>query len=85
MARCWYAYNGIGDPLLCSSYNLASHIPACLNGCNVCAIYAPRCGPQPSCPLSNNMRNYIANLQITCVAQPDSTPGIKKYVYGKFL
>ncbi|MBB5621561.1 hypothetical protein HDE69_002622 [Pedobacter cryoconitis] len=82
MARCWYAYNGVGDIIVLASYNLAVVKPSCINGPRICAIYAPNCGPVPSI-LSTNMRNYIANAEILLVSQPDSTPGIKKYVYCK--
>ncbi|AMP97809.1 hypothetical protein AY601_0868 [Pedobacter cryoconitis] len=84
MARFWYAYNGFGDPLLPSSYNLASIRPACTNGANICAIYSPGSG-NPSLPLSNNLRTYIANVQLTLLGAPDSSLGVKKYVYGKNL
>jgi len=83
MARCWYAYLGSGDPTLPSNYTLAGVTPACLNGCTVCAIYAPSCGVTPSAPLSANMRRYIAALLITCIAQPQDSDRFKKYVYGK--
>ncbi|MET4142839.1 hypothetical protein [Pedobacter sp. UYP1] len=82
MARAWYSYNGIGDPLLIASYIFAPIKPACLNGVNICSIYTPNGGPNPSV-LSANIRNYIANTLSTLVAQPDANPGLKKYVYGK--
>ncbi|MBB5623096.1 hypothetical protein HDE69_004179 [Pedobacter cryoconitis] len=82
MARRWYAYNGVGDPLSSGDYNIASYPPSCINGVRVCAIYATGTGQSPSF-LSSNLRNYISNLYITLVAQPDSDPAIKKYVYGK--
>ena len=80
MARCWYAYNGIGDPLLPSSYNLSLAKPICLNGSIVCAIYAPGCGLSPSL-LSASMRKYVKDGQLQLVAQPFSPFGAKKYVY----
>jgi len=82
MPRCWYAYNGVGDPLLISSYSLVGIKPGCINGSRVCAIYTPNCGPTPAL-LSANIRNYIADLLITLVAQPNGGLGVKKYVYGK--
>ena len=85
MARCWYSYNGFGDPLLCSSYNRSFFIPGCRNGPVVCAIYAPGCGPDPTCPLSRNIRIYIANLQLTWQPEPSYPIGAKKYVYGRFV
>jgi len=81
MARTWYAYNGVGDPLLISSYNLASVKPACINGSRICAIYAYNGGVSPSV-LSTNLRLYIANIQVATVAQPDSSL-TRKFVYGK--
>lgn len=81
MARYWYTYNGVGDPLLCSSYNLSILKPSCINGCTVCAIYATGAA-SPTCPLSYNMRTYIASLQnYTCIAQPFLNGKI--YVYGR--
>ena len=82
MARSWYVYNGIGDPLLISSYYLLGIKPNCINGSRVCAIYAYNGGPNPTV-LSARLRTYIANIQLSPVAQPDSTPGLRKYVYGR--
>lgn len=82
MARYWYSYNGIGDPTLCTSYNQSVIKPACTIGAVVCAIYAPG-GSNPTCPLSYRMRTYIANLQLALIPQPDTSPAIKKYVYGR--
>ena len=82
MARSWYAYNGVGDPLQIASYILTTVRPTCLNGSRICAIYTPAGGPTPSI-LSTNIRNYIANVFGILIAQPDANPGIKKYAYGK--
>ena len=82
MARFWYSYNGVGDPILIASYNLTSTKPNCINGGQICAIYTPSGGSSPSV-LSTNIRTYIADLQLTLVARPDASPGIKKYVYGR--
>jgi len=68
MARAWYAYLG-GDPLLISSYFLINDTPACLNGCNICAIFALNGGVNPSV-LSTNLRRYIVDAIVTQVAQP---------------
>lgn len=83
MARNWYAYNGIGDPLLVSSYNLALSKPTCINGNILCAIYAFGFGPTPTY-ISVNMRFYIQNAQLTLITQPDLPPNSKKYVYLKY-
>ncbi|MBB5646282.1 hypothetical protein HDE70_002570 [Pedobacter cryoconitis] len=82
MARTWYSYNGVGDPLLISSYNLIATKPACINGSKICAIYAYNGGSSPTV-FSTRLRAYIANLQVTIVAQPDSSISNKKYVYGR--
>ncbi|AMP99906.1 hypothetical protein AY601_3033 [Pedobacter cryoconitis] len=83
MARNWYTYNGTGEELLCSSYTLASIRPSCFNGHNICAIYAVG-GVYPTCPLSANIRNYIATVLITFLASPDnSNLAVKKYAYGR--
>lgn len=81
MARTWYVYNGVGDPLIVPSYIISTMKPGCKDGVRICAIYAPNGGSTPSF-LSTNIRTYIANLFLTLVAQPDGNPGIKKYVYG---
>lgn len=83
MARCWQVYNGIGDPLLLSSYAKAFTVPTGISGGLVCAVYAPSCGPTPGI-LSIRIKGYIADLQLTLVAQPGGgTTVYKKYVYGK--
>lgn len=82
MARAWYAYNGVGDPFLISSYYFATVKPNCLNGYRGCAIYVPNGGPSPAL-LSANIRNYIANLAITFIPQPQGSPEVKFYVYGR--
>ena len=83
MGRCWYSYNGVGDPLLPTNYNQSAVKPSCISGAVTCAIYAPGCGPNPSSPLSSRMRTYIANLQLGLIPQPSYPPGAKKYVYGR--
>ena len=82
MARSWYVYNGMGDPLLISSYNLSSRKPPCINGCKVCAIYAYNGGPSPSV-ISGRLRLYIIDMMMSPIAQPDTPVGAKIYVYGK--
>lgn len=82
MARRWYAYNGISDPIVITSYEASLFPPSCQNGVRICAIYATGTGAQPAA-LSSNMRGYIADLQLTLVARPNGTAGVKKYVYGK--
>ncbi|MBB5646284.1 hypothetical protein HDE70_002572 [Pedobacter cryoconitis] len=67
MARSWYGYLG-GDPLLVSSYSLISNTPTCLNGCNICAIFALNGGPSPSV-LSGRLRIYTVDAIVTQVAQ----------------
>ncbi|WP_367868002.1 hypothetical protein [Pedobacter sp. WC2423] len=82
MARFWYSYNGIGDPLLPTSYNQMTLKPGCINGARVCAIYSPGFF-NPTAPLSSRLRTYIANIQLALIPQPDSSLGVKKYVYGR--
>ena len=83
MARCWYAYDGTGDPTLSSNFILATTPPSCENGTMVCAIYSPNCGVNPVAPLSANIRRYIANAIATQVSQPQFPASSKKYVYLK--
>ncbi|WP_367867192.1 hypothetical protein [Pedobacter sp. WC2423] len=82
MARFWYAYNGYGDPILATSYNMAFNKPTCESGFIVCAIYSPGAS-NPTSPISARLRNYIANIQLAAIPQPDSSLNIKKYVYGR--
>ena len=82
MARFWYSYNGVGDPLLPSSYNRAFSNPTCMNGPIVCVIYSPGIF-MPTGPLSYRLITYIANIQLALIPQPDSDFPFKKYVYGR--
>ncbi|WP_367868001.1 hypothetical protein [Pedobacter sp. WC2423] len=82
MARFWYSYNGIGDPILPTSYNQALVKPTCITGPVVCAIYSPGAF-NPTSPLSSRLRTYIANIQLALIPQPDSNLASKKYVYGR--
>ena len=82
MSRYWYTY----DPAAGSAFVAASYTrldigkPTCLNGTEVCAIYAPAGDVTPFDPLSNNIQQYItAGLASGGhVAQPQIG---KKYVY----
>jgi hypothetical protein len=83
MARFWYAYIGSGDPLTAWNYTLAEGPPGCLNGSNICAIYA---APDSySIPLiSRNIRNYISAGLTTGVSQPQAAGNPKQFVYLKY-
>ena len=86
MARSWYAYIGVGDPTLASSYSFAAGVaPGCLNGSTICAIYAPAGGVTPTGPLSSNLRKYISAGLITNISQPQDSGRFKQYVYLKTL
>lgn len=82
MARSWYAYDGMGNPFLTSSYNFTFIKPVCLHGCKICAIYATGTGVAPSL-ISGNLRSYIINMMVFPIAQPTDTAGTKIYLYGK--
>lgn len=83
MARTWYVYNGIGDPLVPASYISTFSKPSCASGCSLCAIYATGTGINPSV-LSSNIRGYIGDVLATQISQPGGiNTGIKKYAYGK--
>jgi len=81
MARTWYSYVS-GNALEPSSYFRSVTKPGCITGCSICAIYQYNGDINPS-PFSSNMQNYITNALITCISQPSSPPGAKKYVYAK--
>ncbi|MBB6501665.1 hypothetical protein [Pedobacter cryoconitis] len=82
MANFWYAYNGVGDPTLSSSYSKITGAPGCLNGPTVCAIYVQG-GTFPVSPLPANILQYIADGQAKSVAQPQLPVGSKFFVYLK--
>ena len=79
MARQWYAYNGIGDPLLSSSYNIAPTTPLCVNGWKICAILSP--GTSTPAALSVNLRAYIASGQVTGLQQPPPAVDMVRYLF----
>lgn len=85
MARAWYSYNIVGDPLLPSSYFYSGVRPRCINGFIPCAIYSVdykyEYPPSNLIYLSNNLRNYILAGWATGLAQP--TGPVKKHVYMK--
>lgn len=81
MARAWYSYdpnNGpVDDP---SSYFYTTVKPTCVNGAQICAIYAEDSTPNPT-SISTNLRRYISNGLSSGLAQP--LGNVKKYVYLK--
>ena len=81
--KCWYTYNGIGDPYQASSYRKVECKPSGLLGSKICAIYATG-SFTPIAPLSTNIQQYIATALVTSSAQP---PLLKKrsryFVYLK--
>ena len=81
MSRAWYAYDGVGDPYVFSSYSLTTVNIGCVNGNDPCAIYVYNGDIDPVQPFSVNIQHYISNLLITGIAQPQI--GSKRYVYGK--
>lgn len=83
MARFWYVYDGIGNPLLSSSYNALITKPICSTGCRICAIYVVGAAT-PAAPLSTNIKNYIINFSMGSASpQPFEPLGSKYYLYGK--
>jgi len=80
MANNWYAYNGVGDPTVASSYRKINGLPGCAGGAEVCAIYTTG-GNFPTSPLTGNILSYIASGQAQLVAQPQSPAGSKLFVY----
>lgn len=69
MANCWYLYNGVGNPLAATSYSLAAFVPDCLDGCCLCAIFAPNCNAVPASPFSAALVAAINNAIATCLHQ----------------
>jgi len=81
MNRSWYAYMGIGDPSLCSSYVKVSVRHTCICGTKICAIYATGEDFRPTEPLSDNMQQYIKKALATGRIQPERPFGSRKFVY----
>lgn len=82
MPRAWYAYNGVSDPYLFTSYSLSNGTPGCIDGNDPCAIFVYNGGSIPEGSFSANIRIYIADLMVTSLAQPQLPSNTKKYVYG---
>ncbi|MBB6501600.1 hypothetical protein HDF25_003775 [Pedobacter cryoconitis] len=81
MARCWYAFGGTGDPTLAGNYRLLHQTPGCLDGTQICAIYAMGCGTVPVSPLSTNIVKYIHDGLSNLVAEPQLPIFSKLFVY----
>lgn len=76
----WYAYNGIGDPMLPGSYYRTNATLNCFTGgCRICAIYLDDTASIPSS--IGAVLNYIANSHVTLVSQPSD--GFMRFVYVK--
>ena len=77
----WYAYTGVGDPTLSTSYRLSSIKPACTGvGPSICAIYLNQTDSIPS--TFDGLSTYIANALLSLTAQPTGV-GNKRFVYVK--
>ena len=77
----WYAYTGIGDPTLSTSYRLSSTKPTCVStGLDICAIYLNQTDAIPAA--FDGVSTYIANALLTLTAQPTGA-GVKRFVYVK--
>ncbi|MBB5637832.1 hypothetical protein HDE68_003757 [Pedobacter cryoconitis] len=83
MARVWYSYIGSGSPFLAANYFRAAVKPGCINGSNICAIYAYNGDINPQAPFSTNLNNYISNALLTNLPQPQDSGNAKRYVYLK--
>lgn len=83
MARAWYTYDTVGNPLSPTSYRLITSKPGCVNGPIICSIYATKGNAFPI--LSANILQYIANGLANNIAEPAIPVGSKFYVYLKGL
>jgi hypothetical protein len=76
----WYAYVGVGDPTLSTSYRLSNTKPTCTGvGVDICAIYLNDTNTVPGA--FDGISTYIANALITLSSQPPG--GAKRFVYVK--
>lgn len=80
-SRRWFAYQG-GNVTLPSSYLYTPVTPTCVNGINLCSIYAIYTNAGAPSVITANLQHYIAAVTSTGVAQP-SAAGQKPYAYGK--
>lgn len=80
MARNWYAYIGMGDPTLASSYSFSTVVPTCVNGCKICAVLAPGTATPT---LSTNLRAYIIAGLVTSMQQPPPAVDLVRYLLMK--
>ncbi|WP_342328702.1 hypothetical protein [Pedobacter sp. FW305-3-2-15-E-R2A2] len=74
----WYAYTGVGDPTLSTSYRLSSVKPSCNLGVQICTIYLNQTDAIPSA--FDGVTTYIANALATQTSQPTGA-GVKRFVY----
>lgn len=83
--RCWYVYNGIGDPFVATNYRRVSTKPqGRIGGHEILAIYTTLNGNNPKSPLSSNITQYIANALVSGLPQPPIyKPHHKSFVYLK--
>jgi len=76
----WFAFNGLGDPLLPGSYNKVEVTPNCVvGGCTVCAIYLDDNNDVPAV-IPGSIKRYIVNAQVALVSQPSNAI---RFVYVK--
>ncbi|CAM4422834.1 hypothetical protein SAMN06265348_1185 [Pedobacter westerhofensis] len=93
MAKAWYVYNGSTNAdaqYSAGNYRILSpdNKPACVNGTQICAIYANFTGTSPTLNpdiLSLNIKQYIANGLATLVAQPQIPTDAKRHIYLKTI
>ena len=90
MPKDWYIYIG-GNPNALFNYirfdespGVAAVAPpaSCQGGFNLCAIFAPNCGINPTV-ISPNIRSYIARGLAVGTNQPDTPPGAQIHVVFK--
>ena len=76
--KCWYCYNGVGDPFQASSYRKISYKPGGQVGTNINAIYATG-DYTPISPLSTNIQLYVSLALVTGMSQPPHIDKKSKY------
>jgi len=83
--RAWYVYNGLGFSIeTLSNFTLIDGIPGCLDGSQLCSIYAAYGGTNPLV-ISDNLKKYISNGLSKFIAQPDLPINSKIFVTMKNL
>jgi len=77
--RYWYTFTG-GNNLQPSNYTLFTGTKGCLDGPEICAVYALYAGDTHPASIGPNLTSYIGAIPSSHVAEPR---GFTPYVYAQ--